>query len=68
MDTQMKTKHHRRPRSKGGNGDPENISYIPDADHKAWHQLFVNYDPEKISQLINELYLDPRYRFVCIRK
>jgi len=60
------TKHHRRPSSKGGKGNDENISYVPDKLHQAWHLLFANYSPAKIAEIINEHWGDPDYRFIPV--
>ncbi len=57
--------HHRRPRSKGGGSEPRNISIVKGKQHEAWHMLFSNYDPDVICQIINEVWLDPRFRFSC---
>lgn len=62
------TKHHRHPKSTGGITSPDNISRIPEDKHRNWHELFHNWSPEKICRVINEIYLDPEYEFVCRRK
>ena len=59
------TKHHRRPRSKGGDGKPDNISEVTRTQHEAWHTLFDNFDPQKICQIINDVWIDKRYKFEC---
>lgn len=55
------TKHHKIPVSKhGGGGD--NISFVPRKLHEAYHTLFINYDPYRIAQILNEMFIDPHYR------
>ena len=44
------TKHHRRPRKLRGNGNPENISWISDKKHRAWHTLFNHNDALAIAK------------------
>jgi hypothetical protein len=62
------TRHHRRPRSKGGNGKPENISVVPETKHRAWHVLFADKNPDHIAEIINAVWLDPHFKFICVRK
>jgi hypothetical protein len=61
-------KHHRRPRSQGGGNEPENISVVNRDKHDAWHFLFKNYNPEQIAIIINNVWLDPRYKFVVKKR
>lgn len=60
--------HHRRPRSQGGTDTQRNLSIIPAHKHQAWHLLFDNKSPYEIAAIINAIYLDPDYFFVCKRK
>lgn len=62
------TRHHRRPRSKLGQDIERNISLVPQNHHEAWHTLFFNADPEEIAQIINRIWLDPDYEFLCRKK
>ena len=62
------TKHHLRPRSLKGECTESNISYVPEKLHQAWHLLFSNLPPERISQIINEHWLDPGYIMIAIPK
>jgi len=62
------TRHHKRPRSLGGTDEAENISYLPENLHTAWHTLFKTYEPETIAKIINKFYLDPAYEFVVTPK
>jgi hypothetical protein len=63
-----RTRHHRKPRSKGGSNMVSNISRLPDRLHQAWHLLFCNYHPTVIANIINELYLDPEWELVAQRR
>jgi hypothetical protein len=56
------TEHHRRPRSRGGTNDQSNISLVTDTQHRAWHTLFGNLEPEQVVERINNIWLDPSYR------
>lgn len=61
-------KHHRKPRSIGGDNRKENISLVIPDQHSAWHYLFKNYDAPTIAAIINTTWLDPNYEFVCVKK
>lgn len=63
------TKHHRRPQAQGGGDETENISLVSEKQHRSWHTLFDgNMTPEDIASKINEVWLDPHYRFVVRRR
>lgn len=59
------TPHHRRPTSVGGTEELRNISWIKRSHHSAWHVLFGNFEPEKIAEIINGIYLDPDWVLVA---
>ena len=65
---QKYTKHHRKCTSNGGKNELQNISYVPENKHRAWHVLTNNMHPMDIAVMLNESYLDPDYEFVCRRK
>lgn len=48
------TKHHLQPRSRGGSNLPNNISYVPEKLHNAYHLMFANHLPHKVAQMLNE--------------
>ena len=60
--------HHRKPSSKGGQTNERNISHVSTKRHQAWHTLFYNLDPEEIASIINRVWLDPDYEFICRKK
>jgi len=62
------TKHHRKPKSLGGEKTHRNISLLPERLHAAWHELFLNYTPEQIAREINCHYIDPDYVVLVRRK
>jgi len=64
----MDTKHHRRPRRLGGLTISSNISHVSDKSHAAWHQLFNHMEAFDICDLINRIWLDPKYKFVCVER
>lgn len=59
-------KHHRLPTSIGGANEDSNISYVVASQHRAWHTLFSNHTAHTICSIVNEKWLDPSYRFVCV--
>ena len=62
------TLHHKKCQSNGGATNSRNCVEIMQFLHNSWHNLFRNYQPDQIAQVINETYLDPDYYFVCIKK
>lgn len=62
------TKHHRRNRHNGGDSRPENISYVPNKKHEAFHTVFGSMNSEEICSLLNKVWGDYRYHFSCERK
>lgn len=67
-DREQKTVHHRKPRSKGGTDHPSNISHVKRKFHEAWHLMFADKSPLEIAELINEIWLDPEYYFMCVER
>jgi hypothetical protein len=61
-------RHHRRPRSRGGRTTPDNISFVPVVKHMLWHEMWGNMLPDEICARINEVWLDPAYKFVCVKR
>jgi hypothetical protein len=61
------TRHHRRPRSRGGNSKPSNISYVCAEQHKAYHRIFSNMTPYEIADVLNQVWIDPAYTFVVVQ-
>lgn len=59
--------HHRKPRSLGGKNTDDNMSHVSARKHQAWHTMFKNYDAKQIAKIINDIWLDPDYRFVVVR-
>ena len=54
------TKHHILPRSRGGNGNGENILKITRRFHEAWHIVFGNMTPEEAIQFIEIIFFESR--------
>ena len=59
------SRHHRKPVSLGGKDIPANISIVDCKSHEAWHTLFANNNPYVICDIINKIWLDPSFEFVC---
>ena len=49
------TRHHLLPKSRGGNGEPENILYLWVERHRLWHFLFGNNSLEEIIQILQRI-------------
>lgn len=60
--------HHRKPRSIGGKSDKRNLSCVLVTQHRAWHTLFANCEPDVIARIITETWLDPDYEMVARKK
>jgi hypothetical protein len=58
-------KHYRKSLHRGGRESLENISLVPQNQLDAWHLLFKDYDMDAICQIVNEVWLDYRYKFFC---
>lgn len=48
------TRHHRKPKSRGGTDHRSNISYVTQKDHNAWNILFDNLPPISILRRLVE--------------
>ena len=44
------------------------MSHVSVSKHRAWHTLFSNYDAQQIANIINEVWLDPQYKFIAVKK
>ena len=60
------TRHHRRCRSNGGGNESENISWVSDNCHKAWHINFSNFQPHTIAHIINDKWIPRDKKFICV--
>jgi hypothetical protein len=60
------TRHHKRPKSRHGGNEPENIVIVPESKHRAFHHLFWNSTPEEIARIPNETWIDPSYVLVVV--
>lgn len=63
----MVTKHHRQCKSNGGEDTRTNIRKVCQTKHVAWHTLFQNWLPPVICRVINHTWLDPRWKFICVK-
>ena len=59
-------RHHLQCRSNGGSNKDENISILPRNQHCAYHLLFSNMLPPTISHILNDKFLDRRWKMVCV--
>lgn len=62
----MRDRHHRRPKSLGGDYSDRNISVVPPKYHRAWHLLFGNDSPQEIAKKITEIWIDPDYYVIAV--
>jgi hypothetical protein len=60
-------RHHKQCRSNGGDNEKANISIVQEDHHRAWHTIFSNLLPPTISFIINDKWLDPRWKMLCVR-
>lgn len=68
MGKRMVNRHHRKPKSHGGNGKPRNISLVPEHLHRAYHMLFSNKTPHEIAQELSTRWIDPDYVLVAQKR
>ena len=61
-------RHHRKPKSLGGDGSGENMINVSIVKHQAWHVLFGNSTPEQIVRLLNNVWFDPAYQLILKRR
>ena len=62
------TRHHRKPKSRGGSGKRHNIVLVPDNLHKAYHVLFRNLTPHQVAKILTETWVDPEWELIARRK
>ena len=61
-------RHHRKPRSIGGQDVANNISIVNKRQHEAYHHLFSNMSAPAICAVLNETWLDPDYEITIKRR
>lgn len=66
-------KHHRRPRSsfavgEPGKDHPRNISIVPIKLHRAYHQLFRNFNPQQVAELLTRDWIDPDWVLIAQKR
>ena len=59
-------KHHRLPRSRGGDNSVLNISIVEQKLHRAWHLLVGNMNAEEVANMLTDTWIDPDYCLVAI--
>jgi hypothetical protein len=62
------TKHHRVPRARGGTDESRNIAFVPNRTHVRFHALFGIMTPFEIAQMLNEMFIDPDYKMVVVKR
>lgn len=67
-EDKVKTVHHKLMKSQGGDNSPRNISIVPLNKHRAFHLLFGNKRPHEIADVLNNIWLDPAYKFITVRR
>ena len=68
MARSKNTKHHRRPRSTGGSNAYENISWVTEKEHRAYHLLFRDGDPNAIARILSKKWIDPAWYLVACKR
>jgi len=61
-------RHHRKPKSLKGKTNKRNLSLVSKTQHSAWHALFDNKTPQEICKIIDDVWLDPSFRFICVAR
>jgi hypothetical protein len=64
----MKQRHHRKCKSNGGTFAKRNISKVKPKPHEAYHTLFANADTFRVAEILNEIWIDPDYKLVVVRR
>lgn len=59
-------KHHRLPKSKGGDSSASNMSIVFVEEHRAWHRLFGNKSPQEIARIISERWIESKYYMIVV--
>ena len=63
-----KSKHHRKPKSKGGKGvGRKNLFTTTVGKHRAYHTLFSNWDVPEIVRELNR-WIDPDWKVIAVRR
>jgi len=62
------SRHHKLARSLGGTDDESNISIVTKRHHDCFHILFSNYSVQTIANILNEKWIDPRYKLVVVER
>lgn len=62
------SRHHKLCRSLGGTNDESNISVVTQTHHNCYHILFSNYSVQTIASILNEKWIDPRYKLVVVER
>ena len=57
-------RHHRLPRSRGGETNKHNCVRVDEKRHYYWHCLFQNMTGAEIMQDINTNWIDPKFKVV----
>lgn len=62
------TRHHRICKSNKGSDDASNISMVPLNKHQAFHLLFKNHPPKVIAQILSQVWIDPNYQLIVVKR
>lgn len=61
--------HHRRPKSRGGSNNSDNLATVPIRHHNAYNMLFgSNPLPHEVAKVLNETWIDPQYEIIVKRR
>lgn len=61
-------KHHRLPRSRGGDNSKRNIVMVPQKLHRAWHTLVGNMTAPEVAELLSNVWIDPDYILIAMKR
>lgn len=59
-------RHHRLPRSRGGDNSKSNLVTVNQRQHRAYHTLFKNMIPSEVAQFLTATWIDSKMYLVAI--
>jgi len=63
-----KSRHHRRPKVRGGTLEKSNVSIVTKKAHRAYHLLFGVMTPQQVAEELNRKWIGPQWELVAVRR
>lgn len=57
-------RHHKKPRSRGGDDSERNIAIVDKHKHDLFHALWGNSTPQEIAKELSDTWCDPDYEII----